>query len=57
MQALCFMAGANSIHFGEKLLASKNNNADDDLQMLSKLGLKPKPACRAGNCQETGGEI
>ncbi len=46
-QALCFMAGANSIHFGEKLLASKNNNADDDLQMLSKLGLKPKPACAA----------
>jgi biotin synthase len=42
MQALCFMAGANSIHFGEKLLVSKNNSANEDLKMLSNLGLKPK---------------
>lgn len=41
MQAICFMAGANSIHFGEKLLTTPNPGADKDLQMLNKLGLKP----------------
>jgi biotin synthase len=39
-QALCFMAGANSIFTGEKLLTTPNNDADDDSRMLSLLGLK-----------------
>ncbi len=43
MQALCFMAGANSIHFGEKLLMTKNPEAHQDLIMLKKMGLKSKP--------------
>lgn len=38
-QALCFMAGANSIHFGEKLLTTKNPTADQDMQLLKDLGL------------------
>jgi biotin synthase len=42
MQALCFMAGANSIHFGEKLLVTPNANANKDMAMLNKFGLKPK---------------
>lgn len=42
MQALCFMAGANSIHFGEKLLVTKNPEKVHDIQMLKKLGLKIK---------------
>lgn len=42
MQALCFMAGANSIHFGEKLLITANSKQDKDLTMLKKLGLKAK---------------
>lgn len=50
MQALCFFAGANSIHFGEKLLVSTNNSAQEDLAMLDKLGLKPKKECRTEVC-------
>lgn len=40
-QALCFMAGANSIFVGEKLLTTPNNDRDDDWKMFSILGLKP----------------
>jgi biotin synthase len=40
MQALCFIAGANSIHFGEKLLTTRNQEACQDLKMLQKLGIK-----------------
>ncbi|MES2217121.1 MAG: biotin synthase BioB [Pseudomonadota bacterium] len=42
MQAMCFMAGANSIHFGEKLLITKNPDQEKDLTMLRKLGLTEK---------------
>jgi biotin synthase len=38
-QALCFMAGANSIFYGEKLLTTANNDAADDRAMIAKLGL------------------
>lgn len=38
-QALCFMAGANSIFYGQKLLTTANPNEDQDLQLLAKLGL------------------
>ena len=40
MQALCFMAGANSIFYGEKLLTTANPAKDKDLALLSRLGLK-----------------
>lgn len=43
-QALCFMAGANSIFTGEKLLTTPNNDLDEDMQMFNMLGLKPRPA-------------
>jgi biotin synthase len=39
-QALCFMAGANSIFYGEKLLTTNNNDAADDRAMIESLGLK-----------------
>lgn len=39
-QALCFMAGANSIFYGEKLLTTSNNDAADDRAMIESLGLK-----------------
>lgn len=42
MQALCFMAGANSLHFGEKLLMTQNNEVQQDMKMLKKLGMKPQ---------------
>lgn len=41
-QALCFMAGANSIFAGEKLLTTPNNAVDADQQMFDLLGLKPR---------------
>jgi biotin synthase len=41
MQALCFMAGANSIFYGEKLLTTGNPGADHDRQLFERLGLRP----------------
>lgn len=39
-QTLCFMAGANSIFYGEKLLTTSNNDAAEDRAMIESLGLK-----------------
>ncbi|MFA0085898.1 biotin synthase BioB [Vibrio sp. 10N.261.51.F12] len=39
MQALCFMAGANSIFYGCKLLTTPNPDEDTDLQLFQKLGI------------------
>lgn len=39
-QALCFLAGANSIFYGEKLLTTANNGEDRDRTLFDKLGLK-----------------
>jgi len=44
-QALCFMAGANSIFYGEKLLTTCNNDAADDRAMIEALGLKVAQLC------------
>lgn len=41
-QALCFLAGANSIFAGEKLLTTPNNSVDADQQMFDLLGLTPR---------------
>jgi len=40
LQALCFMAGANSIFYGEKLLVTGNPDTEADEQLLAKLGLR-----------------
>lgn len=43
-QAMCFMAGANSIFAGDKLLTTANPEEDKDIQLLNALGLnKRKP--------------
>ena len=39
LQALCFMAGANSIFYGEKLLTTGNPDAEADLRLFEKLGI------------------
>ena len=44
VQAMCFMAGANSIFYGDKLLTTDNPEADDDRKLLEKLGLKTRSA-------------
>ena len=40
-QSLCFLAGANSIFYGEKLLTTANPGVDRDKQLFEKLGLRP----------------
>ncbi|MBQ0714773.1 MAG: biotin synthase BioB [Paraperlucidibaca sp.] len=40
-QALCFLAGANSIFYGDKLLTTANPEAESDLMLFKRLGLKP----------------
>jgi biotin synthase len=43
-QAMCFMAGANSIFAGDKLLTTPNPSFDDDNAMFDLLGLQPREA-------------
>ena len=40
LQALCFLAGANSIFYGDKLLTTSNPQADRDRRLFERLGLK-----------------
>jgi biotin synthase len=40
-QALCFLAGANSIFYGPKLLTTPNPDSDHDKALMARLGLKP----------------
>jgi biotin synthase len=41
LQALCFLAGANSIFYGEKLLTTGNPDIEADRALFAKLGLRP----------------
>ncbi len=43
MQALCFLAGANSIFVGPKLLTTDNPTQDRDSALLDRLGISPMP--------------
>ncbi len=47
-QALCFLAGANSIFYGPKLLTTPNPAADHDRALMARLGLVPMAAERTG---------
>jgi biotin synthase len=42
LQALCFMAGANSMFYGEKLLTTGNPDVQRDQQLFARLGLRPE---------------
>ncbi len=44
-QILCFLAGANSIFYGDKLLTTANNDAADDRALIAEAGLRIKPVC------------
>lgn len=52
-QALCFMAGANSIFMGERLLTTGNPEVDSDRDLFERLGLRlqpePTPAAAAAH--------
>jgi biotin synthase len=44
LQALCFLAGANSVFYGEKLLTTGNPDTAADRALFARLGLTPEPA-------------
>ncbi len=47
MQALAYLAGANSIFYGEKLLTTPNPEASQDLRLFKRLGIEPEAAAVA----------
>jgi biotin synthase len=50
-QALAFLAGANSIFYGDKLLTTPNPEGNEDEALLDKLGYKPMASsCDSGSC-------
>src|SRR3990167_6782616 len=53
VQAMCFMAGANSIFYGDKLLVTGNPDVEADVQLLAKLGLNGH---RTTTSSESGAE-
>jgi len=52
MQALCFLAGANSIFYGDKLLTAENPQIDKDYDLMKKLGIK-----KMGGVQTEGASL
>jgi biotin synthase len=50
VQALCFLAGANSIFYGDKLLTTGNPDADADSALLEKLGMHAKHVTQEVEC-------
>jgi biotin synthase len=48
LQALCFLAGANSIFYGEKLLTTGNPDTERDMALFNRLGLMPMPVVEQG---------
>ena len=56
LQALCFFAGANSIFYGDRLLTTPNPASNEDLELLTRLGMRPEEPARptAAERQATG---
>ena len=48
-QVLCFLAGANSVFYGEKLLTTGNPDVEADRALLRDAGLRPAPTATATN--------
>jgi biotin synthase len=55
LQALCFLAGANSIFHGDRLLTTPNPESDADKQLFDKLGLRPLPVEAPVPARKTAG--
>ncbi|MGH8808679.1 MAG: biotin synthase BioB [Noviherbaspirillum sp.] len=53
VQALCFLAGANSIFYGDKLLTTGNPDAEADRALLDKLGLHARHTTHDAKCSVT----
>ena len=58
LQALCFMAGANSIFYGDQLLTTSNPQAEADRKLLARLGIRAETAQQlpadAAGCEHGG---
>ncbi len=54
-QAMAFMAGANAIFTGEKLLTTANPEKDYDMALLDELGIKPRAPYKEEGCGKPGG--
>lgn len=50
LQALCFVAGANSMHYGTKLLITSNPEIAKDQALLQRLGMKVESLQEASSC-------
>ena len=50
LQALCFLAGANSLFYGDKLLVTSNPLADRDRRLLQRLGIATQQASQLAAC-------
>lgn len=57
MQAMCFMAGANSIFYGCKLLTATNPDEDQDMKLIRKLGLKTQKVHQSLTDEEEGASL
>jgi biotin synthase len=53
-QALCFLAGANSIFVGDELLTTPNPEPTSDANLLEKLGLRPVRSRRRSSAESSG---
>ena len=53
IQALCFLAGANSIFYGDKLLTTGNPDAEADRALLAKLGMHTRHTVSDARCDVT----
>ena len=53
IQALCFLAGANSIFYGDKLLTTGNPEVEEDRALLDKLGLHARSSSIDARCEVT----
>src|SRR5690606_21987371 len=54
LQALCFLAGANSIFYGEQLLTTGNPDTEADQALFARLGLRPMPVGRESRTGHAG---
>ena len=54
LQAMCFLAGANSIFYGEKLLTTGNPDVEADQALFRRLGLVPMPVVEAPKTVHAG---
>lgn len=57
LQALCFLAGANSIFYGDKLLTTGNPESERDLALFARLGLQPMAVQVDAEGHDHGGTV